>query len=109
SSLPAVSSVLIAADLKDVEVLIEYSLPLTSKRLDILLLGTHAKSSGVSVVAWENKQWTLGDIENVEERLVRVLGRYCLHSRPRFGSTLTISENSHRHTTQSVRTEQGDY
>jgi hypothetical protein len=44
SSLPAVSRELTAAKLSDLEILIEYALPLNSKRIDVLLIGTHPKT-----------------------------------------------------------------
>jgi hypothetical protein len=47
-----------------VQVLVEYFLPLTSKRADVLILGTHPTTGAISAVVWENKQWTSGDIEN---------------------------------------------
>ena len=45
----------------------------------MLIIGTQPNSDRISVVVWENKQWTLGDIEDVEDRLVSVLGRLMLH------------------------------
>jgi DUF2075 family protein len=79
NSLPAVAGELAAAGLDDVEVLLEYTLPLTSRRLDVLLLGRRPKAGAISAVVWENKQWTSGDIDSVEERIVTVLGRRLLH------------------------------
>ncbi len=57
----------------------EYLLPLCSKRVDVLLLGTHPETGVASAVVWENKQWTSGDIESVEELIVSVGGRRLLH------------------------------
>src|SRR4051812_17388418 len=70
-SLAALSDVLVATGLDELEVLIEYRLPLTSKRIDVLLIGSHP-GGGVSAVVIENKQWTVGEIEDVEGRTVVV-------------------------------------
>ena len=78
-SLPAVARELMAAGLKDVEVLVEYSLPLTSKRVDVLVIGSHPSTDAISAIVWENKQWTTGDIEDIDGRLVSVAGRLLLH------------------------------
>ena len=78
-SLPAVARELIAAGLDDVEVLIEYFLPLSSKRANVVVIGTPPITNAISAVIWENKQWTSGDISDVEDRLVSVLGRITLH------------------------------
>jgi DUF2075 family protein len=77
-SLPYVARLLRTADLDDVQVLVEYQLPLASKRLDVVLVGTHP-AGGVSAVIVENKQWTAGEIEDVAERVVVVGGRQLLH------------------------------
>ncbi len=79
NSLPAAVSELIAAGLNDAEILVEYFLPLTSKRADLLIIGTHPDTELPSVIVWENKQWTVGDISDVEQRIVSVLGRLNLH------------------------------
>src|SRR5262249_2251786 len=60
-------------------VLIEYFLPLCSKRVDVLLVGTHPKTGAVSAIVWENKQWTFAEIEAAEDLVVTVLGRRLLH------------------------------
>jgi uncharacterized protein len=66
------------AGLGAIEVLLEYRLPMTSKRLDALLLGQDP-SGRVSAIVVENKQWTVGEIEDVEDRIVVVGGRRSLH------------------------------
>lgn len=78
-SLPEVAKELLAAGLDDVEVLVEYFLPLTSKRADVVVIGTHPSTNAISAVVWENKQWTTGDIEDIDGRLVSVAGRLLLH------------------------------
>ena len=78
-SLPAVAEQLQAAGLLDVEVLVEYILPRTSYRIDVVLIGRHPSTGKVSALVWENKQWTVGQIESVEYRTVSVAGRLLLH------------------------------
>lgn len=77
-SLAAAGSVLADASLDEAEVLVEYRLPLTSKRIDVLVIGHHP-AGGISAVVVENKQWTVGEIEDLDERTVRVAGRTLLH------------------------------
>jgi hypothetical protein len=57
-SLPALRADLVAAGLGDVEMLIEYQLPLTSKRADVVLVGQHPVTGGPSYVVVELKQWS---------------------------------------------------
>ena len=57
NSLLAMASVLNLADLKDQGVLVELKLPLTSKRLDVLVTGSNP-TVGDSAVVVELKQWT---------------------------------------------------
>ena len=79
NSLTHVAAQLRTAGLLGVEVLVEYGLPLTSKRIDVLLIGRHPATGQISAIVWENKQWTGGDLESVEDRLVSVAGRLLLH------------------------------
>ncbi|MEV6949434.1 hypothetical protein AB0N07_47535 [Streptomyces sp. NPDC051172] len=57
-SLPALDNALIEAGLDDVEVIVEYSLPLTSKRADALRSGAHPTTNQPSYVVVELKQWS---------------------------------------------------
>lgn len=57
-SLPALQADLASAGLGDVEMLIEYQLPLTSKRADVVLAGSHPKTGHPSYVVVELKQWS---------------------------------------------------
>ena len=57
-SLPVLAHDLLQAGLDDVEVLIEYQLPLTSKRIDAVLAGAHPRTGNPSYVAIELKQWS---------------------------------------------------
>jgi hypothetical protein len=58
TSLPELAQDLIEAGLGDIEVLLEYQLPYTSKRVDAILCGTDPRSGKPSVVLVELKQWT---------------------------------------------------
>lgn len=70
-SLPVLAADLVDAGLGDVEMLVEYHLPLTSQRADVVLAGTHPKTGEASYVVVELKQWSAaytfeGDPEIVE-------------------------------------------
>jgi hypothetical protein len=71
-SLPALVNALIEAGLDDVEVLVEYSLPLTSKRADALLAGVHPTTGEPSYVVVELKQWSAAYPEEDEPLLCRI-------------------------------------
>ncbi|MFJ8751474.1 DNA/RNA helicase domain-containing protein [Streptomyces sp. NPDC102441] len=57
-SIPALTGALLDAGLGDVEMLIEYTLPLTSKRADVILAGVHPSTGEPSYVVVELKQWS---------------------------------------------------
>ena len=57
-SLPALVHTLRDAGLDEVEVLVEYRLPLTSKRADAVLAGVHPETGEPSYVVVELKQWS---------------------------------------------------
>ncbi|MGV9827851.1 DNA/RNA helicase domain-containing protein [Gordonia sp. NPDC003429] len=79
------------AGLGESEMLIEYRLPLTSKRADVLICGRHPKTGEPSYVVVELKQWTKASVvdgiddvvllDGVGERLhpVDQVERYCTH------------------------------
>lgn len=86
----------LVADLEDAgldaaEVLIEYRLPLTSKRADVIVCGRHPKTGESSYVVVELKQWTKAsmvagtddvvNLDGVGERLhpVDQVEKYCTH------------------------------
>ncbi|MEV7889340.1 DNA/RNA helicase domain-containing protein [Streptomyces sp. NPDC002817] len=71
-SLPALVNALMEADLGDVEVLIEYNLPLTSKRADAVLVGVHPRTGEPSYVVVELKQWSSAYPEEDEPLLCRI-------------------------------------
>ncbi|MFH8980582.1 DNA/RNA helicase domain-containing protein [Streptomyces varsoviensis] len=66
-SLPALTAALLDAGLGDVEMLIEYGLPLTSKRADVVLAGVHPRTGAPSYVVVELKQWSQAYTEEGED------------------------------------------
>ena len=60
------------AGLDDVEVLVEYQLPLTSRRIDAVLAGTHPKTGDDSFVVIELKQWSYATRYEDSDTLVDV-------------------------------------
>ena len=58
ASLPALAQDLIEVGLGDLEVLVEYQLPFSSKRIDAVLCGTNPKTGKPSIIVVELKQWT---------------------------------------------------
>lgn len=58
NSLPAFANDLAEAGLGSVEMLVEYHLPLTSQRADVVLAGTHPVTGAPSYVVVELKQWS---------------------------------------------------
>ncbi len=90
-SLDVLSADLMEAGLGDVEALVEYQLPLTSKRADVVLAGVHPTQRVASYVVVELKQWTRASVmdgtddvcqlDGYGERLhpVEQVRRYCTH------------------------------
>lgn len=62
NSLKALSDVLLDAGLGRVEAMLEYRLPLTSKRADVVLAGVHPRSGDASYVVVELKQWSKAEM-----------------------------------------------
>ncbi|GAA4208126.1 DUF2075 domain-containing protein [Actinocatenispora rupis] len=71
-SLPILAHDLLDAGLGDVEVLIEYQLPLTSKRADVVLAGVDPTTGQDSFVIVELKQWSRAELWEEDPRLVLV-------------------------------------
>lgn len=71
-SLSILAQDLADAGLDDVEVLVEYQLPLTSRRLDAVLAGVHPRTGEDSFVVIELKQWSAAQLHEGNERLVDV-------------------------------------
>ncbi len=71
-SIPALRADLVAAGLHDVEMLLEYQLPLTSKRADVVLAGRHPRTGGASYLVVELKQWSNAEQFEDSDSLVQV-------------------------------------
>jgi len=70
ASLTALAADLEQAGLGGVEVLLEYQLPLSSKRIDVVLAGEHPRRGGPSYVVLELKQWTQATLFEGQPELV---------------------------------------
>lgn len=73
-SLPTLARDLHDAGLGDVEMLIEYHLPLTSERADVVLAGVHPVTGAASYVVVELKQWSSAHSYDGSPELVEVPG-----------------------------------
>ncbi|MFD0684744.1 DUF2075 domain-containing protein [Actinomadura fibrosa] len=81
-SLPILAHDLVEAGLGHVEMLIEYQLPLTSKRADVVLAGVDRRTGGDAYVVVELKQWSHAEVWEEDARRVLVQhmsGRPKLH------------------------------
>ncbi|PID53274.1 MAG: ATP-binding protein [Micrococcales bacterium] len=80
-SLPVLVADLQDADRTGVELLVEYRLPLTSKRADVVLAGLGARTGKPAYLVVELKQWTFAERFEDSDTLVRVegYGRPVLH------------------------------
>lgn len=74
SSVPTLAHDLREAGLGDVHVLLETRLPLTSKRVDVILAGTHPRTRRNSYVVLELKQWSGARRWHGSDHLVDVPG-----------------------------------
>lgn len=73
-SLPVLAEDLEAAGLGRIDVLLEYSLPLTSQRADVILAGTHPQTGDPSFVVVELKQWSQAEAFERDPSLVTAPG-----------------------------------
>ncbi|MET8542626.1 DUF2075 domain-containing protein [Kitasatospora sp. NPDC004799] len=71
-SIPVLASALNDAGLGQVEVLLEYGLPLNSKRADAVLAGVHPRTGLPSYVVVELKQWSSAEPDDDDPSLCRV-------------------------------------
>ncbi|GHF04803.1 ATP-binding protein [Streptomyces spiralis] len=71
-SIPALAGVLNDAGLGDVEVMLEYALPLNSKRADAILAGVHPATGEPSYVVVELKQWSQAEPDEDDPLLCRI-------------------------------------
>ncbi|MFD5144508.1 DNA/RNA helicase domain-containing protein [Streptomyces sp. NPDC058401] len=78
-SIPVVANALNDAGLGQVEMLIEYGLPLTSKRADVVLAGKHPRTGEPSYVVVELKQWSQAAPDDEDPTLCLMDG----YSRPK--------------------------
>ena len=73
-SVPALHADLVAAGLDGVEMLVEYQLPLTSKRADVVLVGEHPATGRPSYLVVELKQWSEAERFEDSDSLIRIEG-----------------------------------
>lgn len=73
-SLPVLANDLREAGLGDVEMLIEYQLPLTSKRADVVLAGVDRRTGDDAFVVVELKQWTRAEVDEDNPEIALVDG-----------------------------------
>lgn len=78
NSLPILAEDLQQAELQDAGIVVEYMLPLSSKRLDVVVLGSDAGGSSHATVL-ELKQWRRAEITSVDDRLINLGGHLALH------------------------------
>ncbi|MEU7153106.1 DNA/RNA helicase domain-containing protein [Streptomyces sp. NPDC045456] len=71
-SLPMLAAALNEAGLGAVEVMIEYELPLNSKRADVVLAGSHPATGAPSYVVVELKQWSQAAPDEDDPELCRI-------------------------------------
>ncbi|GGV37808.1 DNA/RNA helicase domain-containing protein [Streptomyces griseoflavus] len=71
-SLPVLAAVLEDAGLGDVEMMLEYALPLNSKRADAVLAGVHPTTGEPSYVVVELKQWSQAEPDEDDPALCRI-------------------------------------
>ncbi|MFI7100877.1 DNA/RNA helicase domain-containing protein [Streptomyces sp. NPDC050161] len=71
-SIPVMAAALNDAGLGDVEVLLEYTLPLNSKRADVVLAGVHPVTGEPSYVVVELKQWSQATPDEDDPALCRI-------------------------------------
>ncbi|MBL1083815.1 DUF2075 domain-containing protein [Streptomyces actinomycinicus] len=71
-SIPALTAALNDAGLGAVEVMLEYALPLNSKRADAILAGVHPATGEPSYVVVELKQWSQAEPDEDDPALCRI-------------------------------------
>lgn len=71
-SIPVLASALNDAGLGQVEMLLEYGLPLNSKRADAVLAGVHPETGLPSYVVVELKQWSSAEPDDEDPSLCRI-------------------------------------
>ncbi|GII83987.1 ATP-binding protein [Sphaerisporangium siamense] len=86
SSLPVLANDLVDAGLGAVEMMVEYQLPLTSQRADVVLAGVDRRTGEDAYVVVELKQWSQADLYEDDHKLVLVGGM----SRPQLHPLLQV-------------------
>ncbi|MFE9169000.1 DNA/RNA helicase domain-containing protein [Streptomyces kebangsaanensis] len=71
-SIPTLAAALNDAGLGDVEMMLEYALPLNSKRADAVLAGVHPATGEPSYVVVELKQWSQAEPDEDDPTLCRI-------------------------------------
>jgi uncharacterized protein len=71
-SLPILAADLVQAGLGQIEMLIEYQLPLSSKRVDVILAGQDRRTGGDAYLVVELKQWSHAELYEEDPNLVLV-------------------------------------
>lgn len=74
NSLPYLARDIDAAGLGDIDVFLEYRLPLTSQRVDVVLSGVHPATGDPSIVLVELKQWSQVTTFQEDPQLLSVEG-----------------------------------
>ncbi len=72
NSVPQLAADLVHGGLGDVEMLVEYKMPLSSKRADVVLAGVHPVTGAASYVVVELKQWSSATSYEDDPALVTV-------------------------------------
>ncbi|WP_245740305.1 DUF2075 domain-containing protein [Nonomuraea maritima] len=86
-SIPILARDLVEAGLGGVEMLIEYQLPLTSKRADVILAGRDRRTGADSYLIVELKQWSQAELYEDDADLVLVPG---MGDRPKLHPVLQV-------------------
>lgn len=97
NSLRAISQVFQFAELTDHGVLLEYQLPLTSRRLDCMITG-HDREQQENAVIVELKQWETSEEATGENEVITFLGggeREVLHPSVQVGQYATYLKDTH--------------
>jgi len=72
NSLSELGALLMESNLDSINVLLEYQLPYSSKRVDVILIGSDPKTGFPAIVAIELKQWTEATSFEGAEDIVRI-------------------------------------
>ena len=62
NSLIEIANLFVECNLGGINLLIEYQLPYSSKRIDVVAIGSHPKTKNPTIAAIELKQWTSASV-----------------------------------------------